>query len=163
MDRLTGFFGFGNLTEKWIELKFSELIFPFFGQFCWFLSQVLQHLWQIYKNGSKLGGKWEKIFLHNLRSGFSNEYFWFKKWPFLSNVIFKKFAVFDDFSNWRVLQNSGEMKKPLQFFPIILKKWPLLEPKIFIVQCGASQNWNRLSHFLKVPRLPLLIPNLRTW
>ena len=32
MHRLT-IFGFGNLTEKWIERKFSMLIFPPFPQF----------------------------------------------------------------------------------------------------------------------------------
>ena len=63
---------------------------------------------------------------------------------FLRFPIF--FAVFDDFLKWRVLQlgkiinygkNLGEMKKTMQFL-LLLFKWPLLGPKMFIVYCDVE-------------------------
>ena len=61
-------------------------------------------------------------------------------------IFIKMFAVFDDFSKWRVLnvlqisgkiikysKNLGKMKKTLQF--LLLFRWPLLEPKMIIVYC----------------------------
>ena len=60
MDRIT-VFGFGNVTEKWVERKFSKLIFPFSPNFGPFFLKVERTFftWKKRQKWLTIGGIWK--------------------------------------------------------------------------------------------------------